>query len=842
MSASLLFPWALALLPFGIVFWLWQARSLANLSPKRRRISTLVRTILFVLLVLALSDPRILLERNNHHVVILADVSSSVDKEALERAAELYQFPGDTSRSLIYFAGRTETVSPGDDGNLPPPGPLEPEQSRITEALRFAAASVPAGSAPTVLLVSDGRETGGDLTRAAEALRASGVRVHAEPVEPPDRPEILIRKIEAPREALPGEPFPVEVEVTASTPGSGVLEIFRNGALSGSREVDLRAGSNRFAFTERASNEGVVQISASIRPDEGLDTFVDNNRLTAHVRTGKKSGILYLSDQPDTARFIARALSQEGFRLDIRPGSGIPQSMAELEEFDLVVFDNIPATDLSRRQMTLLRDYVRDFGGGFLMLGGENSFGLGGYFNTPVDAMLPVESDFKKDEETPSLAVVLVIDRSGSMTGQKIEMVKAASEATVELLSVRDYAGVIAFDSQAYAVSKLQSAANQAQIIRQIRRLSAGGGTNISPGLTQAHVDLSGNPAKIKHVILLTDGRSTPGPFYDIVSRMARDGITVSTVAVGDGADRALLEQIAEWGDGRFYFTADPSKVVQIFARETVTASRSAIQELPFLPIRLKTVDFLKKIDFSNAPFLLGFVSTLPKATADLWLATETGEPLLATWRYGLGKAGAFTSDARNRWATDWLRWPSFGRFWAGIFRHLLREPDLGSMPVRFEQRGDQLHLQVEAVDSSGEYIPGAEGSLKLRMPDGEAREVALAETAPGTLKGSWPAAAGTHYARLLLRSEGEVFASKTAIHDVGYSEEFEPAPADREALARLAETTGGFVKPTIDQITANDRPVRKENELWPWLVLVAAFLFPLDVALKRWPSSISRG
>jgi len=837
MSISILYPWAFALLPLAILFWLWQRKSLSDQSRSRRKTSTTVRITLFTLLVLALADPRLLLERNQSHVVFVADASDSLSAEALKRIPDFQDFPGDIPRSLVLFAGKSEVVEFQDDGTAPLPGPIDPSRSRIADALRFAEATIPSGMAPTLVLLSDGQSTGEDLSEIGNELAARGVRVHTIPVEQADLPEILVRSINAPREANPQEPFPVEVEVVSNREGVAVLEIFRNGALSAEREIQLTPGRNRFTFTERASEEGIVAITASIRAPEGADTFIDNNRLSAHVRTGDEARILLISDKPETLRFLSRALRQEGFKLDIRPPTGIPETMAGLEPFGLVVFDNIPATDPSISQMSLIREYVRDFGGGFLMIGGENSFGLGGYFDTPVDEILPVQSDFEKDKETPSLAVALVIDRSGSMGGEKIEMVKTASEATINLLSPRDYGGVVAFDSQAFWVSDLQSAASAHSIIQKIRQLSASGGTNISPGLELAHRALSSNPAKLKHVILLTDGQSMPGPFYEQTSRMAREGITVSAVAVGSGADRTLLEQIAQWGNGRFHFTADPRKVVQIFARETVTASRSAIQELPFLPVPTRSAEFLEGIDFDFAPFLLGFVSTKPKATADLWLATETGEPLLATWRYGLGKSGAFTSDARNRWAIDWLRWPSFGKFWAGVFRHLEREKDLGSVSSQIEQRGDRLTLTAEAVGRSGEILPDANASLKLLLPSGESQDIPLKMIAPGTLAIDWPAEPGTHFVRLLLEQDGETIANRTILYDVGYSDEYSLQPADRDSLVQLAEATGGKVDPSPEDLSIDDRSVRVENDLWPWLVMAALFLFLFDVALKRIPN-----
>jgi len=838
MSFSILQPLAFALLPLLGLFWFIARRSLADLTPRRRRVSSVVRSILFIILVTALADPRLLLDKNQSHLVIVADVSDSVGEESLKSLPSYLDLPDDFPHSLILFAAETEIVEIPEEGKPPLIGPLDRTRSRIGEALRFAEATVPADHAPTLLLLSDGRTDSDPLVSLGSEFAERGVRIHTVAVNPPDTPEMLVQSLQAPTEVNPQEPFPVEVEITSNQTGESVLEIFRNGALSTSKKITVEPGNQRFTFTERSGVDGIIAITASIRPvGEESDTIVDNNSQTVHIRTAGESRILLLSDRPESLRFLSRALRQEGFRLDIRPPTGLPDTLPGLETFDLVVFDNIAATEPSRRQMSLLREYVRDFGGGFLMLGGENSFGLGGYFQTPVDEILPVESEFLKDRETPSLAVVLVIDRSGSMSGEKIEMVKAASEATVSLLSPRDFGGVVAFDSDAFWVSNLQSATNAFGIINSIRSLSASGGTNISPGLSLAHQALAINPAKLKHIILLTDGQSQPGPFYDQTTRMAREGITVSTVAVGSGADQGLLEQIAQWGNGRFHYTADPSKVVQIFARETVTASRSAIQELPFLPVQIRRAEFLQNIDFPTAPFLLGFVATQLKPTADLWLATETGEPLLATWRYGLGKAGAFTSDARNRWAIDWLRWPDFGKFWSGIFRHLLRDKDLGILPVTLSEKEEHIQIEVDAIDASGQYVPDASGTVYLLNPSGESQQIRLRSKTPGTLSARWPAEAGTHVARIVLESASETLGSRTLIHDIGYPAEYNLEPSRPDDLAQLAKATGGAVDPTPDDLIRNDRKVEVDREIWPWLLIIALALFLIDLSLKRIPS-----
>src|SRR5262249_23430788 len=292
-----------------------------------------------------------------------------------------------------------------------------------------------------------------------------------------------------------------------------------------------------------------------------------------------------------------------------------------------------PATAITQRQMEVARTYVQDLGGGFIMLGGDQSFGLGGYYKTALEEILPVRSDFEKEKEKPSLAMVLVIDKSGSMGGEKMEMAKEASKSAVELLGPDDKVGVIAFEGETYWVTEVMPASNRGKILDDISRIEAGGGTVMYPAMDEAFQALQNTVAKLKHVIILTDGISSPGDFEGIAASMAQARITVTTVGVGDDADNKLLEEIARIGQGRHYVAVDPSALPQIFTKEPVTASKSAINEQPFVPQVVRPTQALADIDFETAPFLLGYVMTRAKPTSELVLASEKGDPLLAWWR-----------------------------------------------------------------------------------------------------------------------------------------------------------------------------------------------------------------
>lgn len=841
-------PWWLLLGLLAAFLALWHRDSIALRTLRRRKLALALRCALLGLLLLALADPRLRRERDGVEVVWLADVSRSVEdgavrkreelREALRQAglaAERERFGYFAQRSVVE-ASPPEAGRPSSEEAKAKGLELGDGATHLASALDLALAASSPGYVRNVVLLSDGVGTDGAVERRIDALKREGVRVWTVPVEPPDRDEVLVRRVDAPARVKEEQPFKAAAEVVSLKGGPAELDVFVNGVRRGTRSLDLKPGTNRFEFTETVAGGKVFEITVAVHSEK--DMLADNNEAKAIVQTEGKGRVLLVTDKPDQARYLARAVQQEGILLDVRPARGAPSTLGDLQNYGLVVVDNIAATELGQAQMALMADYVKEFGGGFLMLGGDQAFGLGGYFRTPVEEILPVRCDFQKQKEDPSLGLVLVIDKSGSMGGDKMELAKEAAKSAVELLSSQDYVGVAVFDGQAFWAVELSLAGDKYSINERIASLQPGGGTNMAPAMEMAYSALSQIPAKLKHVIVMTDGVSQPGPFTELAARMAQDRITVSSVGVGGDCDLKLLESIAEAGNGRFYFTEDPFNVPQIFAKETMTASKSAINELPFLPQPVRRGEFLAGIDFAAAPFLLGYVVTELKPTAEVWLGTEKGEPLLATWRYGLGSAGAFTSDARARWAVEWLKWPGFGKFWSQVFRRLMRPEDLAHLPVRLEREREGFRVELDAVDTLGKFLPGLEVEAVAVGPQGNEIPVEMEAQAPGQYGGWFPAAErGAYHLQVVAKKDGRVVDQNYISAAAGYPDEFLFKPAERGLLKALAEGTGGSLDPELkDIVSPGGRVAAYEWELWPWLLALALLVFLADLAAKRLP------
>ncbi len=779
---------------------------------------------------------------------------------------------------------------------------LDRNATDIAAAIRSAAGAMPPDYVPRIVLLSDGNQTAGDALQAAlgtafgnvvsstanrsgepgavrprvdergtRGLTAPGspgqlIPIDTVPLKVRDTPEVQVAAVEVPAQVREGEPFYVEVVINSNHEDEGLVEVFRGAHKVLSETRKLKPGENRFRFQQSITGERLAQYTVKVG---GLktDTLLDNNTESGLVFTTGKPRVLLIESDPKLAQQLVWALQQEEIEVDVRPVEGMPESLADLQNYELLALSNVPATALSQRQMELARTYVQDLGGGFMMLGGDQSFGLGGYYKTVLEEILPVRSDFEKEKEKPSLGMVLVIDKSGSMGGDKMEMAKEAAKSAAELLGPRDQLGVIAFDGDFFVVSEFQSASNKARIIDDISRIEAGGGTTMYPAMEEAYNILQGSTAKLKHVIMLTDGISSPGDFEGMAQQMVSARMTCTTVAVGEGSDTNLLEEIARVGQGRYFSATDPATLPQIFAKETMTASKSAINEQPFVPQVIRPTAALADIDFVTAPFLLGYVVTRPKATCEFILATEAGDPLLCWWRYGLGTTVAFTSDAKSRWGAEWLTWPGYSKFWAQVVRHSMRKNDVKGVIVDVKQERRRATVTLDAIDPTGKFLNQAETEVTVIDPQLGQRKLEMKQTAPGRYVAEFETpASGAYHMNLSQKTAGD-----TLLHQqtrgliVGYPDELRLRPTNEELLKSLAAATGGRFNPSPEELftepssasaspglgTTNaiaPRTVPRSTPLWPYLVSAAILLFVLDVALRRidfslwWPRRLNFG
>ncbi|WP_422924861.1 VWA domain-containing protein [Singulisphaera sp. PoT] len=823
--------WLLGLLALPILYYYFR-HSLVDFATRQRLISLALRVLIAALLVLSLAGLTLLSPTKDQFVVFAVDQSLSVGddsrKDADKFIGKALESQGRHKAAVVPFAASPGVVS--DDPTKKNPV-AEPKGTDLAAAIEVATAACPPFHVPRIVLVTDGNQTAGDAVKAA--LRA-GVPIDTVPLKTRQEPEVQVSAVKVPAQVLQGEPFYVEVVVDANHDDEGDIEVYKGAIKVASERKKIKKGENRFRFQQSIEQDRLATYTARAR--NFRDEQQDNNSESGLVFASGKPRVLLIESEPKDAKDLTWALEEQEIQVDVRPPQGMPDSLADLQNYELLMISNVPATSLTTRQMDLARTYVRDLGGGLIMLGGDQSFGLGGYYKTALEEILPVRSDFEKEKEKPSLAMMIVIDKSGSMGGDKIELVKDAAKGAIELLGPNDKVGVIAFDGEPFLISELHPCTDKGFVIDRVATIEAGGGTNMHPAMEEAFDALQRVPAKLKHVILLTDGISTPGDFEGVAASMASAHITITTVGVGEGADQNLLEEIARIGNGRYYFTDDPASVPQIFAKETVAASKSAINEIPFNPQVIRPTQTLAELDFGAAPPLLGYVVTRPKPTSELILASEAGDPLLTWWRYGLGMSVAFTSDAKPRWAAEWLPWPGYGRFWAQVIRHAMRKSDAKGVVVQVDHKNRHAAVTLDAIDPSGRYLNDAETELtvidaqlgKLKLP--------MAQTAPGRYQAEFDTPlAGSYHLEFAQKYRGQLLYQQSRGLSVGYPDELRLRPTNVDLLKSVSKVSQGRHDPKPEEVFApSDRSALRAVPLWPYLLVAALLIFVIDVALRR--------
>ncbi|HET9953332.1 MAG TPA: VWA domain-containing protein [Polyangiaceae bacterium] len=873
---ALLSPRALgvALVFPALLVGLW--RSLADLPLAQRLLSLTLRVAFLSALAIALANP-VRTERTQRVcTVALLDVSDSVSDQALEEARKalaqmVREKPARDELRLITFAARPRRVEldPADPTVIPgvaalrhrdaPSGtaaantaPATPgtnpaaASTNIQAALELAYGLYLPGYSRRAILLSDGVETEGDLLAEANRAKSFGVRLSAIPFRQPPPPEVSVTGLTLPDKVDVGQTFSVRAQVYASRPSGAELRLFQGEALNGLdgvRQVQLQQGQNEIEFKSVVRVGGDVTYALDLKP-QGPDTFRENNNYKTTIEVPGRPLVLYVDGHPEHANYLANALGAQQFDVDLRAPSAFPGTLGEMERFDFVILSDAPREAFRPGTEELIERYVRDLGGGFLFAGGPAGYGLGGWSHSTIERLLPVRMDAERRKEMPGVAMALVIDRSGSMSGLPMEMAKAACIASVSTLKGDDLLEVVAFDAEPVRYVKLQPVRYRSRIQADVQRIQPGGGTELFPALDMAYQDLSVVQARKKHVILLTDGQAPTQGLRELAQAMLAEAITVTTVGLGGDVNQELLRTLADAGGGRFHAVPDPNSLPRIFTRETELVSQQAAVEEWFAVEQVGNADFLKGISIASAPLLHGYVATeLKPPPAQILLASDRGEPILARWRSGLGYALAWTSDVKNGWAVEWLRWSNFGRFFGQLVREHMRVKRRKEVDMHVELEGSRVRAVVDAFTPDERFDNQWSSKLTLRTVGSKSdpREAQFRKIAPGRYAADLELPGFGTYT---LRADHTRRDEDGALKPLGvsfahvsnpYPREYARLEPDVERLSRAALATGGELDPTPARLfDPRGEHLLHNREHYPAFVAGAVLLFLLDLLIRR--------
>jgi Mg-chelatase subunit ChlD len=865
--ARSLLQWALLALAVVLAIELFLSYRARGVSQRQWRAGLGVRALIAALLVLALIDPTFATSSNDVTTVFVVDVSASMGEDAKEAARAWVDSAltdaGGSRWGVVEFGSDARVGTPvGTDPYRRARG-VEAEATNLARGLRLGESLLSGETRERIVLVSDGRANSGDLQAEIERLKALGVVVDVHTVTGQAPTDAAVSAVDTPSSVSEGESYEATVEVLSTISANAVVDLSSGNDLVGSQEVSLVPGPNYLTFTVEAGEPGLQELTASVRL-EG-DAVGENDSHRAGVEVKGPDSIIIVEGVGNSGRILDEALQARGLMVE-RVGVADMPGLEQLALHRAAILVDVSVRDLGETEVATLGTFVKDLGRGLVVVGGTHSYGLGGYRDTPLEALLPVDAEPPDTQREAEVAEVLLIDTSESMGAchcdesamnteeggvNKTDISKAAAIRAIEALGSGDEVGLLAFSGTREWVIPLQEFPDQDTINQGVSSLRPFGETRIVPALRDAAEALLTSDKELKHIILFTDGFTSEletgadfvgTPFaedlVEVAEEVASQGITISVVGTGEGAIPAL-EEVAEAGNGRFYAGRDLEEIPEIFVKEARIAARSFINEGEFFPVVTSTAEAVR--DIESSPAILGYVATSPKPTSEVQLQVgEMADPLLASWRIGLGRVTAWTSDGGDRWAAGWAGWEGFGDFWSDLVRSTFPLTGSEGQQIDAAIADELLELTLEGAE---EWPAGTQPVARVSFPDGTTEEVPLERVSDFEFEAVVPARQGGTYAVgiSVAGADGDTVILST-LATRSFAAEYLPGEADANLLASISAATGG--RGDIAAASAFDPegldPGVSESRFRWWFLLGAALLWPIDVALRR--LRLSRG
>lgn len=831
-------------------WWAW--RGVDGPLTRRRRLILVLQLLSALLLVVSLTNWSLPWPTRASSQIVLvrepsgySDPRGSLAQEVVSSARS--QRP---SAGLVWLSSPPQWAAPAGLPGNPRPVQEDKGSASLAAGLDLAAAMIPPSQSGRLLLLADGTSPrsvglGASLSRLVER----GIGLDVLPLGGLPAGEVLVEAVEVPSRVRAGDTFVLTAVVFAERGGAASLRVFRDGKPSTNQPVQLQPGSNRLEAVLREEMPGNFRYALEV--DQAGDTYPQNNRYELSLPVGRGSEVALFTSQPEAAANLAAALRAQGLRPVVRNPQQLPERAEGWSVYELVYLINLPVSQISLAAQKSLEAWVRDTGGGLVIVGGDRSFGPGGYYRTALETLSPLSA--RVPREAPKVAMLFVIDKSGSMNqpagdARRIDIVKEGTLEALRTLHPESLAGVVAFESQAEITVPMQPVTDKQGFADRLATVQPGGGTSIYPALVKALEALQGVNAMARHIVLMTDGLSTPGDFDGIVDAIVAQGITLSTVAVGEGARVDLMQRIAQRGGGVAHFTSDWSQLPAILAQEALLQSKSPVKSGGFVPAWKDTsATWLTGLP-AQLPPLGGYVQTTAKPQATVHLTGPDNDPLLASWNLGLGRVVAFASQASGPWTAEWLAWSGYPRLWGQLSRYLLGGASPSGLSVELIPEGARIQVRVTAATPGGLPYEG----LELQASPARGSAVGLWESGPGEYQAviPRPSEAETEWTlevtEPLLKLQARPFSlteSQPPLPPPVRQVWVEPYPlrfaftgTGAQEVLSLAEATGGRVV-TADDPGAPSAQLRWiAQPIWPLTTVLALLVFVGAVAARYLP------
>ncbi|MEW8955713.1 VWA domain-containing protein, partial [Clostridium sp.] len=840
-------PYILLAIPVLIALVIICAMFSQSLDRDKKIQGIVIRSIIIILLIFSLSGFKLYWDVDKVSTIFLLDSSDSTYSNRLD--IEKFVEESLESKGSKDFVG---VISFGENAQIENFISKEPSfkkiegnilgsYTNIEGAINSAVSLFPNDSKKRLVILSDGEENKGLGQRTIDTLKEQGIEVKVVKSEKNLGKEVAVEGLSIPEKLNMGQEFDVVININSTTTNKSKLHLYNGREKIGEESVDLQSGDNRFVFKDKATSGGFKSYKVVLDPEE--DNERRNNEAVAFVNVTDTPKVLVIEDKEGESVGISEVLKKSQMEYKVIRSHLAPRTLEDMMVYKSIITCNVSAENLNNGFMTNIESYVRDFGGGYIALGGDNSFALGGYFDTPLEKILPVNMEMKGKKEIPKMSLMLVIDKSGSMTAgsdgiNKMEMAKeAAIRSLKSLRKGKDEIGVLTFDGSYKWVVERTVVDNPEDIEADIGSIRADGGTSILPALNEGYRSIKESDAKIKHIILLTDGQAESSGYEPVLKEINENEITVSTVAVGLDSDRNLLESIAKECHGRFYEVTDSSSIPAIFAKETMMATKKYLNNREFTPIVSSNHSIIKGFN-EGFPNLLGYMGASEKDKARRILKSDEDDPILTAWQYGLGKTVAWNSDLTGKWSKNYTTWQGNLKLWQNIINYTISNYNEDDSIISFTNDGDKLNINFEDKNNTEEL----ETVATIVRPDGEKVDTKLYSISPGKYSGSIDFKdSGVYMVNVKSTKDGEMVTAQNSAYAMQYSPEYNIKDNKNNLLDFFnKEGVASFIESPEDVFKGELKAKKAYKDLTFLLIALSLIIFLIDIALRRFNIDIS--
>lgn len=834
-------PLYLLLIPAVIIFLIVTARLMIKKGRKRIRTTLVVHGLVAVLLILALCQIKLRQASHEVNTVFVVDVSDSM-RDYKDQAAQfimdaLAVMPEDNYAGIVAFGAQARLEQFMTDKQLFDGFHSTPVSTatNMENALSTAMTLLDDSRSGRIVLITDGEVNEGDMTAMAPSINAGAVEVKVLKAQKEAAAEVYVDRLDVPEKISIGDTFAIEVNVVSNVSTDATLYLYQGRALKNTETVRLEPGDNHFVFNDTHTDSGLASYRVVV--DAAADTQTVNNEYYAYTTIETAPKVLIIEGQAGMGSEFGRLMDAANVAWDVVTPAGTPESLDALLEYKSVITVDVHADDLKAGFMDTLETYVRDYGGGFIATGGENSFALGAYKDTPLERILPVSMDLEGEKEIPSMTMVMVIDHSGSMGDgdgrtTNLELAKSAALAALENLRGSDKIGVLGFSDDFTWNCPIMAASDIQKAQDGITAMNVTGGTSIYPALAEAVDALEKDDSALRHIILLTDGQDGFRDYANLLERIDKNNITLSTVSVGQSADEGLLTDLAKAGNGRYYHTDITTNLPRIFAKEVFLSAKAYLNNRDFVPAVSSNNTVITSVAAAGLPVLHGYVAATARDTADVLLVSDTSDPILATWQYGLGRTVAFTSDVKNMWTSGYAGWDMYTAFWKNIVGSTITADSSGDISGTALMDGSTPKITYTTKDYSGD----TQVSALCTSADGQSEEIILTPTSPGTFEGTLGGGGGTGVYSINIRQSdgGTVSHTLNTALAVPYSKEYRFAENTADFDGFVTSVSGSYILGPDEVFDTQLQKVFAVRPLTAVFLVLAVMVFMADIILRR--------